>query len=227
MKNSEIDEDDEEQSTKKSSIVPNKTRFARLFYVLFLLRRLVMILIVVFMQDSVFRFKVTLLLFLQTISLVYASLVRSFANKKDQIVETFNEAVILVLMVLLASFNSQEEWNDIRVYTFIGIILLQSYILLFISMVCAIVLIIRFIQKCQTKTRIVSFEEDESKDQNTEDDKEPERPSSMGGEHFSQESLVCSQRNNKTLNPSMHTTYHDLEDDLKKFAPIETGSLCK
>ena len=227
MKNSEIDEDDEQQGIKKSSIVPSKIRVASLFYVLFLLRRLVMILIVVFVQDSVFRFKVTLLLFLQTISLVYASLVRSFANKKDQVVETFNEAVILVLMVLLASFNSQEEWNDIRVYTFIGIILLQSYILLLTSMICAIVSIIRFIQKCQTKTMVVSFEEDENKVKNIEDDKKPQRPSLMRGEDFSRENLVCSWRNNKTLNPGMRANYNDLEDDLKKFTPIEAWSLCK
>ena len=58
--------------------------------------------------------------------MLYALFVRSFASKKDQIVEILNEIVILTLIALLAKYNSKEKWTDASENAFIGIILLQS-----------------------------------------------------------------------------------------------------
>ena len=130
VRENKYDEDDQSQSSHNAIVVPIKIKIARLYYTLFLARRLVMGLILVLIpSSSVFGLKISLLLILQTLCIGYATLVRTFENKKDQIVEVFNEIGVLVLIVFLSNFYSEDDWGEADVDFFIAIILFQSYAL--------------------------------------------------------------------------------------------------
>ena len=117
---------DEAEHPENSIAVPLTIKIARLYYLLFLIKRTIMILIAVFIPDSAFVLKICLFLILQIACILYACFIRSFANKKDQIVEILNEIVVLVLLALLTKYNSEEKWTDASENAFVLIILLHS-----------------------------------------------------------------------------------------------------
>ena len=220
MKRGEDVQDHDDQTSKNSSVIPAKIRVARLYYVIFLIRRLIMILIIVIIpSSSLFVLKISLLLILQILCILYATLIRSFSNKKNQMVEVFNETIVLVLMILLAYFNSEDKWTKLGTHMFIGIILFQAYTLLIVTIIGAIVRFYRFIKRCMTRVRIANFDEDQNEDAPEEEEKQAEGSASMV-DHFSLESFVDYPRSHNTVNPSMHTTYQDLEEELKQCKPL-------
>ena len=173
-------EGDQAEHPENSVAVPFSIKVARLYYLLFLFKRTIMILIVVLASDSLFVLKIWLLFILQIASMLYALFVRSFASKKDQIVEILNEIVILTLIALLAKYNSKEKWTDASENAFIGIILLQSWVLLAVSTISFIVKFIRFIRICNGRSE--NPEVEEALDKNRipkEESKELEEPPSF------------------------------------------------
>ena len=139
-------EEDEAQNFDTVSRLKKKIKTARLYSFLFLIRRLIIVLIAVILPDSLFELRVSLALALQSSYILYAILIRSFVEVKDQLVEVFNEVVLLVLIIIMTLYNSESQWNDRVVYAVIGIILFQSIILMFVSMIGALV---RFIRRCK------------------------------------------------------------------------------
>ena len=216
---------DEFQNSQNVSVVPIKIRVARLYHLLFLIRRLVVILIIVIIPShSLFALKISLLLILQILCIVYAALIRSFSNKKNQVVEVFNETIVFVLIIFLANFNSEEKWKEPVVHTFIGIILFQAYTLLLVTIIGAIVKLFRFIQRCRTRVRIKNFEEDQNEENHQEDQKEAKSSSSISND-FNQGRMVGCTRNHNTFDPSHNTTFEFFKEDLKQGADLQTRTL--
>ena len=149
----------EAQHTESSIAVPMSIKIARLYYLLFLIKRSIMILIVVLIPSSVFTFKISLLLILQIACILYAFYVRSFENKKDQIVEELNEIAILVAMAVLANNSSEGKWTDTGTFVFIGVILMHSWILFIVSVTTAVVNLTRYLKKRENPSQETNFDQ--------------------------------------------------------------------
>ena len=134
----ESQENDETENSDELEIVPLRIKIARLYYFLFLARRMIMALFIVFIPDSLFALKMTFLFIIQVALVVYAVSIRSFASKKDQIFEALNETLILVLLIIIANFKSKSDWTDAGINAFIIIILIHSIILSIISFITII-----------------------------------------------------------------------------------------
>ena len=133
-----------------------------------------MILIVVFIPDSVFALKICLLLFLQIGCIFHAVFVRSFATIKDQTVEILSEIIFVILIALLVNCNSEEKWTDTSTYIFIGIIMGHLLALLIVSIVSAIVEFKEFLKRYKNKSQKLNFEEDQDNGMSAEKNNEVE-----------------------------------------------------
>ena len=98
-----------------------------------------MVLMIVFIGD--FEIKIYSLIAMQILRVNYSYWIKSFNTKKDQIVEMFNEATYLVLMVLLTVYTSSDKWTEKTASIYMGIIF--TYLLIFIAI--ALFTLIRFI----------------------------------------------------------------------------------
>ena len=144
-------EEDQRSQTQTPDIepdVPKNVKIARLYYFLYLLKRLIMIFIVVLLPNSLFEFKISILVALQTAYIVYSIFNRSFDQYKDHVVEIFNEFVLLILMILLNKYNSESDWTEMAESLYIGIILSQLWILLFVSLINGCVKLVKAVNQC-------------------------------------------------------------------------------
>ena len=114
-------------------------KVARLYCLVFLTRRLIMVFVVVLVPDPLSLYKIPILIVLQTVYLVYSIFKRSFEEWKDQMVEIFNEFVFLILLMLLLQYLSEPDWTDTAENAFIGIIMSQISILTIVSMTSGII----------------------------------------------------------------------------------------
>ena len=162
------DEDHEVEDEDKEFIETSEElkdiRVARLYSMIFLARRLIIVLVAVLIPSSrsLFSLKILFLLFLQTIYTVYVVFIRSFEKVKDQVIEVLNEVVFFVLIILSINFYSQEQWTDIVVYLYIGVILSQLLILFIVSIVYAVLNLVRFIKQINTRKITDISEADQS-----------------------------------------------------------------
>ena len=113
----------ESGNAKSRSEVSWKTKMARLYYFLFLMRRLIKVLILVLIPNSLFSLRVILFLIIQVAHMMYLIKIRSFAEYANQIIEVLNESVLFILAIFLIDRSSESEWTDAAVNVFIGIIL--------------------------------------------------------------------------------------------------------
>ena len=157
---------DEAHHLENSIVVPLSIKVARLYYLIFLIKRIIMVLTAVLIPTSAFAMKIWLLIILQIISISYAVAVRSFVDKKDQIVEMLNEVVILVLTGALLNCYSEEKWTDNITHIFIGIILLQSYTLMIVSMISTIIKCTKLVKGSKNEYYNRSIEQNQNIDQN-------------------------------------------------------------
>ena len=144
--NNEDDKDDDAQDASQAPDVSLKVKLARLHYVIFLSRRLVLTLFVVLIPDSLFALKVAFVLPLQIAYLAYSILVRSFAEVKDRVVEICNEIVMLVLITFLIRYRSKSKWTSTAESEFIGIVLSQICMLSIICMISSTIESIKFVK---------------------------------------------------------------------------------
>ena len=147
----------EVETSEKTSGFPQKIKLARLYYLLFLFKRFVIILTVVLMPNSMFSAKMPYLILLQTACIVYATCVRSFPRNKDQSIEALNEIVFLVLIILVTKYNSESKWTTTTSNIFIGVILSHLIILLIVSIISAITKIVKFINESKTREQITAY----------------------------------------------------------------------
>ena len=146
-----IQRNDTQESENKRD-VPTKVQVARLYTFVSLVRKLLMVFLIVLIPDSLCLLKISILIILQTVYLVYGIFKRSFDECKDQLVEIINEFVFLVLITILIQYRYEPDWNDTSADIFIGIILSQLWILLLISIISSIIKLARFIQRKKTKS---------------------------------------------------------------------------
>ena len=147
QRNTKREKDADQYILETPEAVLQKIKIARLYSFIFLAKRLVLILIVVLIPSSksLFSYKISFLLLLQTAYIIYSIFIRSFDRSKDQIVEVLSEIVFFLLMILLTKFYSESKWTSVAVNVFIGVILSQLWILLFIpASICIFKLAIFF-----------------------------------------------------------------------------------
>ena len=139
--------------------VPYEIKMARLYTSVFLLRRLLMVLIFVFISESYNSFKIWSLISLQVAYVLYLFKFRCFERMKDKIYEIANEVMLLGFMVTFFVLQSRFENLNMEV-SLLNALLLQSLFLLAGSLSTSIIALIR---KCgrsqanQVETGIHSF----------------------------------------------------------------------
>ena len=169
----QVQEGDEGQDPEIVSSM-KKVKMARLYYILFLSRRLVIVLIAVLIPDSYFTLRASLFLISQVLYLVYTIIIRSFAEKRDQMIELLNEIAILILMTILTIFDSESGWTDAVAYTIISIILIQTFILMLIAAIGFMMKLIRFIKELKSKDDNLDPEVANTKKQSNDDSRNGE-----------------------------------------------------
>ena len=121
----ENDGHDDARDTNQAHEVSFKIKLARLYYVIFLARRLMLTILVVLIPDSLFALRVVFVLLFQLAYLAYSMLVRSFTAVKDTVVEVCIETFMVVLVAFLIKYPSKSEWTNTAENEFIGIVLSQ------------------------------------------------------------------------------------------------------
>ena len=163
---SQQEQEDEMDKTQKPEIkllVPQDIKVARLYYLLFLAKRLVLILFVVIIPSSysLFAYKILLVLTLQTAYVLYTIFVTSFARNKDQIVYISNEFIFQILISLLIKYHNALKWTDTSENIYIGIIVSQLWILLIVSIISGSFKLVRILrQRKNTPNKSASIDED-------------------------------------------------------------------
>ena len=213
----------EAQHTESSIAVPMSIKIARLYYLLFLIKRSIMILVVVLIPSSVFTFKISLLLILQILCILYAFYVRSFENKKDQIVEELNEIAILVAMAVLANNSSEGKWTDTGTFVFIGVILMHSWILFIVSVTTAVVNLNRYLKKPEGKSQDPNFDEDLAQGVPNLEINEVDNPLSTN-DRFGREGVILS-GNLNPLAPNTQTCQDLLAEEGKQSSHLQNKSI--
>ena len=81
--------------------VPAQVRIARLYYLTFLVRRLLFAILIVVLYDASHALKMTILFIVQFIFFLIAIRVNSFEKAKDNAIERINESTYLLLMFIV------------------------------------------------------------------------------------------------------------------------------
>ena len=144
-----LKEDSHQNIRSSSSIAPRhsidaerrkkvslKTRKARLFTPIFLLRRLVMVLcIITFMTFSSQIIKVSIHSGIQFVYTIFLIVIMPFDCFKDNLTMMINEFVYFILLLYFIYFNQPSKWNLIAETAFIGTIIANNVILCLISLI--------------------------------------------------------------------------------------------
>ena len=213
----------EAQHTESSIAVPMSIKIARLYYLLFLIKRSIMILVVVLIPSSVFTFKISLLLILQIVCILYAFYVRSFENKKDQIVEELNEIAILVAMAVLANNSSEGKWTNTGTFVFIGVILMHSWILFIVSVTTAVVNLNKYLKKRKNPPHETNFDQIQGDDMINLEGAQVGNPI-LTDDQFNQEEIL-QPRNLSTLAPNAQNYQNLFVEEGKQSYQIQGRSI--
>ena len=140
------------QAEETESNVPKQIKIARLYSLLYLIKSLVTAFIIVLLPNSIYEFKIWLLLVFRTVCIVNIIYNRSFESRKDHVVEILNESIFITLIVISNYFRSESDWNKIVEGLYIGIVLTHLLVLFTISGICGFVTIIAAAKSCKTRT---------------------------------------------------------------------------
>ena len=116
---------------------------------MFLCRRLIKVLIIVLIPNSLFSLRAVLFLIIQAAHMMYLIKTRSFSQYINQIIEVLNEFVLFILAIFIIDYRSESEWTDTAVDAFIGIIVSHLCILLIVTIIIGIAKFVRFIKSRQ------------------------------------------------------------------------------
>ena len=87
--------------------------FESLYMMVFIIRRVVLSFIIVFLGSSEFWTKIIILALLQGFNFMYLIVLRPIAEIKDFIVEVFNEFIFIFLLgIIMFNKNEAENWTD-------------------------------------------------------------------------------------------------------------------
>ena len=155
--------------------------------------------------------------------MLYAIYVRSFDNKKDQIVEELNEVAILVAMTVLANNSSEGKWTDTGTFVFIGVILMHSWILFIVSVTTAVVNLNRYLKKREGKSQDPNFDEDLAQGVPNLEINEVDDPLSTN-DRFGREGVILS-GNLNPLAPNTQTCQDLLAEEGKRSNNLQNKSI--
>ena len=136
-------DDDSENNEMVNSRVPTRIKIARLYTLLFLFRRFMIICIIILMDDFAYGFKISILILIQFLYLCYIIFSRCFQKVSDQLCEIINEAIYLIAVISLAHLTTANEWSKTAENAFIGLILMNAIVLLLVALITAISNIIK------------------------------------------------------------------------------------
>lgn len=75
-------------------------RTAKLYYTIFILRRVFIVSIIVFMRDSELYIKIALYLAFQIIALLYSAIVRPFKGVQENIIDILDDTIYVIGIVI-------------------------------------------------------------------------------------------------------------------------------
>jgi hypothetical protein len=76
-------------------------------------------------------------------------MVRPFKNKSDNLIEIVNELLISIVTSILIFVQSEDQWNDIMIYSIIGSLLINNTV----SALISLIIFIMNCRKCRKNKR--------------------------------------------------------------------------
>ena len=104
----------------------------RSYWLVFLIRRTLFIVIIFFMEDYDMIKKISLFVVIQGIYFIYIIVLRPQANLKENLNDFINEIFYLFYVVFLLNFNTESKWTDTITDAYFWILMANNFILIFI-----------------------------------------------------------------------------------------------
>ena len=121
-------------------IQENKNSRSWVFILLF--RRLIFIILLVNLESIPSRYVIGILIFLQICYVSWVAFVRPYKEVKENLISILNEAYFSLLLVVLILFNTQEDWNQVKINITMWILMSNSIAIFVIVIGKILVLII-------------------------------------------------------------------------------------
>ena len=132
----------------------NKIRWARLYPIIYLLRRFIQVSLIVFLHDVDFYIWITIFFIVQFVQMSISTTVRYFESTKDQVWEVINDIIYLILISSLFYLTSKEKWTKTFEDIFIWIVIFNTVCLWLISLFYLIRKWILKISCCRNKNKV-------------------------------------------------------------------------
>ena len=101
--------------------------------------------------------KIVIITAIQASAMIYLLVARPYLLLKDLISECLSQFVVTLFSGLLIFYRTEDKWNSITNWLFIGIIMVSSLISTLVSLIDLIVLITRNIKKWWSNEKIENF----------------------------------------------------------------------
>ena len=102
------------------------------YWLIFLLRRTVLLAIIFFFDELVMIGKVILFLVIQIAYFAYIAVLRPQAGFKENLIDFINEAFYTYFVGFLLYFNSKDRWNDTVTDVYFWVMMSNNFILMFV-----------------------------------------------------------------------------------------------
>ena len=110
------------------------TRKARIYALMFLLRRTILCWIVLLFHEIMSLTTLnSVFVFFQFCYLIFSVFFKPFSELKDNALEVINEIFYTILWSTLIYYKSEDRWNKVFEYTYIGIMMVNNFIFALIS----------------------------------------------------------------------------------------------
>ena len=144
----------EKENDEQAQADLNKIRWARLYSIIYLLRRFIQVSLIVFLHDVDFYIWITILFIVQFVQMSISTTVRYFESTKDQVWEVINDIIYLILISSLFYLTSKEKWTKTFEDIFIWIVIFNTVCLWLISLFYLIKKWILKIYCCRSKNKV-------------------------------------------------------------------------
>ena len=134
------------------SEVPTKVKIARLYPFLLLIKRLYMVLVIVWIPDTLFEVKIYSLMTVQLFHVFHAYMIKNFYSLKDHVTDVMNEVIYLILIFSLSRLTNYSKWNVKSTSIFVGIILSYSCFLAISNTITFIQILKSQVKACRNYT---------------------------------------------------------------------------
>ena len=104
----------------------------RAYWLIFLLRRTVFLIIIFFTDELVMIGKVILFVVIQTAYLSYIAVLRPNAGFKENLIDFINEVFYFYFVGFMLYYNSEDRWNDTVTDVYFWIMMSNNFVLMFV-----------------------------------------------------------------------------------------------